>query len=643
MFAITIILVGSSAAATSLGALSLAGAPVDASHPLAGKSMGQMIHEGMSDPLFEARVKHWLAEHGLDHPQPLPASAGDPVAVAKHAITQQVRAGKTVTEWVQLAKAEHLLSLQPASRARDADLSTEVARLNAAAGVPLDDAQLADVRAQADALPAEVRAPFAQLVAATADAYEAQAPIAAGIASRIPTSRDALDYMMTNAERDATLANALALVAAQNAFRLAVEDVAFPASSTALFRDPNGLVILGSLGSDTHVRDGALRDAALLVDPAGDDVYQQAAGGACADIASLIHDCNGLVVALALDLQGNDRYTYSGAPTNAQGSASVGAIGVLVDVAGHDSYLSSFVQTLDPAPFWGGVLGYIDAGVQGYGLAGAGLLVDATGNDLYQADVTSSRFSIWDFAQGFGNAGGVGIAADGLGDDQWLAYGYDGNMGGGFQGMYPGGTGLFGGLGVMTDTGLGRDHYHSWDNATTTDYYAYGFGAFGGTGIFYEDGGDDDYQAVESATNPWIRPLLNCAFGTASFAGLGVFLEMGGDDQYYGASFSPYAVATMNEGFGGPAEGEGIFLDVSGEDGHFMEGWVNGVSRPDMTYGRGIWLGGGEGALGGNTVGVYLDMGGLDAYTGAAPSRNNAVWPAGMDFEAGRVPEFFIS
>lgn len=608
--------------------------------------MGQMIHEGMSDPVFEARLVRWLSEHGLGHPQPLPAGMGDPMEVARHALAEQIRAGKTVTEWVQLAKAESLLALRTGARAAPADLAVEVARLNAAAGLPFDAAQMADARAQAAALPGEVREPFAALVAATADAYEAQAPIAAGIVARVPASEDTLAYRMTNTERDATLANALALLAAQNEFRASVEGVAFPPASTALFRDPNGLVILGSTSNDVHARDGRLRDAALLVDPAGDDVYEQAAGGACADALSLIHECNGLALALAVDLLGNDRYVYRGAPTNVQGSATLGAIGMLVDAAGDDFYLASFVQRLDPAPLWG-MLPYVDAGVQGYGLAGAGILLDATGDDVYESDVTSSRHDVWDFAQGFGSAGGVGIASDGVGNDRWLAYGLDTFMTNGFQGMYPGGTGFFGGVGVLTDTGLGNDDYHSWDNATSTDYYAYGFGAFGGTGIFYEDGGDDSYQAVEVATSRAFSTLLNCAFGTASFGGLGVFLEMGGDDLYYGASFSKnvpghYKVATMNEGFGGPAEGEGVFLDVSGEDGHFMEGWVNGVSRPEMTHGRGALFGGGEGLLGGNTFGVYLELGGVDAYTGAAPSRNNAVWPAGIDFEAGRIPSFLL-
>jgi hypothetical protein len=249
-------------------------------------------------------------------------------------------------------------------------------------------------------------------------------------------------------------------------------------------------------------------------------------------------------------------------------------------------------------------------------------------------------------SQGFGNAGGVGIVSDGTGDDRWLAYGFDTAGLRGFQGLYPGGTGFFGGLGILTDTGQSADDYYAWDNASSTDFYAFGFAAFGGTGIFFEDGGDDDYQAVEKATGvsgTVITPLLNCAFGTASFAGLGVFLEMGGDDHYFGDTIGPRSVATMNEGFGGPAEGEGIFLDVSGDDGHFMEAHPSfGANNYGMTYGRGILLGGGEGLLG-DTVGVYLDLMGADTYTGAAPSRNNAAWPTGLDLEAGLVPAVFVS
>ena len=641
---LVLVLISSTALAASLSVAALEREPPLTVDEIAGRPMGDLIYNGLTDARFEARMQEFLAEHGLDHAQPAQLGPLSPIDAARSTLQEQARGGRTVQEWVQLARAENLLSLEGAPRPA-ADLVAQIVRLDAAAGVQLTRDEVAALQAQSDALPAEVRAPFAQLVAAVADAYVAQAPVAGGLVARVDDG--GLSYLMTAEERAATVANALAIVSAQNAFRAAVEDVAFPASSAPLVADPAGLVFLGSTGDDVYARDGALGDAVLIVDPSGNDRYEQLAGGACPDVAGLIHQCNGLVASVVVDLAGDDDYVYEGVPTNAQGSGSLGGIGILVDVLGADSYYAHFVQTDATGPFWGGVTGYVDGGNQGYALAGFGLLLDAEGNDVYQGDVTSSRrTSVWGFSQGVGNAGGVGIASDGVGDDQWLAYGYDGGMlaNGGFlfQGLYPGGTGFFGGIGVMTDTGLGRDAYHAWDNATTTDFYAYGFGAFGGTGIFYEDGGDDDYQAVESATDPFIVPLLNCAFGTASFAGLGAFLEMGGNDRYFGDSISPKRVATMNEGFGGPAEGEGVFLDVSGDDEHFMEAHSAFVNNYDHTYGRGILLGGGEGLVG-NTIGVYLDLAGDDAYTGAAPSRNNAVWPAGLDLELGSVPEWFIS
>ncbi|HUR69882.1 MAG TPA: hypothetical protein VM370_11610 [Candidatus Thermoplasmatota archaeon] len=631
---------------TTIGSALRAPVALDATapgHPLQGKSLGQLTYEGMQDPRFAARVQHYLADHGLDHPRRLDLAGASPVDVARQTLNAEPRAGRTVAQWVSLAQADNLLSLsgEPAGAA---DLATEVARLDAAAGHPLTAAQRAELDARAAAVPADIRAPFAQLVQSVAVAYEAQTPIATGVVARVPTASGAPDLMLTSTERDATLANALSIVAAQNDFRAAVAGLEWPAASTPIFSDPNGLVVLGSTGDDTFERTSVQRDPVLIVDASGNDVYHTTAAGACADPANLIHDCNGLAVSVVVDLQGDDTYAYSGVPTNVDGSGSLGGIGVLVDATGSDSYLSNFVQPASLGPFWGGVLGYIDAGSQGYGLAGVGIQIDAVGNDVYEADVTSHGNSIWAFAQGFGNAGGVGISADGSGDDEWLSYGFDTGIGSGrFQGLYPGGTGFFGGVGVLSDTGLGSDDYYAWDNATTTDFYAYGFGAFGGTGVFFEDGGDDDYQAVESAKNPFIVPLLNCAFGTASFAGLGVFLEMGGNDHYFGDTRSPRGVATMNEGFGGPAEGEGVFLDVSGDDGHFMEAHPNGgANNYGSTHGRGILLGGGEG-LTGNTVGVYLDLAGADAYTGASPSQNNAVWPTGIDFEAGSVPAPFVS
>lgn len=597
--------------------------------------LATLHYEGMRNAAFAERARHFLAEHGLDHPTKLDLQGKTPMEAAEAMLNRENRGGRTPVEWVQLARAENLLSLQP-GEANPADLATEVARLDALAGAYLTSYQLAQLQASAANVPADVREPFALLVQRVANAYEAQIPIANEIMAQSSAAKKAADLVITDTQREATLTNSLSIMAATNAFREAARDLTFPSASVPIFADPAGLVILGSTGNDVYERTSVLRDPILIVDPSGDDTYHTTAGSACPELLGVIADCNGLVASVLLDLQGKDHYEYNGVTTFVQGSGGVGGIGVLVDGLGDDTYIVNYHRTTDRAIFM-----YVDGGMQGYGLAGVGILVDAVGADHYEADITSHSADMWGFSQGFGSAGGVGIAADGGGDDKWLSYGFDGSMSTrSFQGLYPGGTGFYGGVGVFAETGLTNDYYAAWDNATNTDFYAYGFGAFGGTGIFYEDGGDDRYQAVEEtyASAPIIVPLLNCAFGTASFAGLGIFLEMGGDDYYFGDTRSPRATATMNEGFGGPAEGEGLFLDVSGDDRHFMEGHSgNGQS---YTTGRGLALHGGEG-LTGNTFGVYVDAGGADKYTGASPSRDNGAWPFGVDFNAGQVPAFF--
>ena len=164
------------------------------------------------------------------------------------------------------------------------------------------------------------------------------------------------------------------------------------------------------------------------------------------------------------------------------------------------------------------------------------------GEDTYLFNVKSSAGrSIWEFGQGFGAAGGIGVVLDSWGNDKWLSYGLESPGLYGFEGVYTQGTGFYGGVGVMADVGRGNDVYDAAITARTPDYYAQGFGAFGGFGILYEDGGDDTYSAVEIATNPWINPILNCAFGTGSYAGVGIMVELGGTTSRTGAAPVPTA------------------------------------------------------------------------------------------------------
>lgn len=631
--ALSLVLVPLLAIASLAAAL---GQPDPAEDPLQGRTLGELTYKAMTDRAFAERVEHHLREHGIGHPQRLvDAQTLGPLARATRIVTDESIQGRTPQAWIGLSHPDALLALQPAAPA-EADLADAVARINAAAGLRLTARERADVAAQAAALPEDVRAPLARLAARVADVYEAQVPIARDVVAQAHAADAPIEMIVSGAQREAMLAHGLALVAASNAFRDEVADVEFPASTTPLFRDPNGLVIVGSIGNDVHPRTGALKDPVLSVDPAGADTYLHAAGAACPDLLNLAHTCNGLSAALALDLGGADQYLFTGLsePAIAHGAGSIGGVGVLVDATGDDAYTAKMTRTHD-APFFN----YIDGGMQGFGQAGVGILLDASGSDTYTADVQSlvRGYGIWNFAQGYGGVGGFGLIADATGDDRYYSRGLTSVMDwGDFQGVYTNGVSIYAGVGVAVDAGRGNDQYYSWDAATSTDYYAVGFGAFGGLGIIFEDGGDDDYTAGEEIwNNPSgsgiIVPLLNCAFGTGSLGGTGIMLEMGGDDTYFGTSISPRAAYTMNEGFGGPGTAAGVFVDVSGDDGHFME--AHGAPGSN-TYGRGVFIASLGHVLldvGGNMLGAYLDAGGADQYTGASPSRDNGQWVAGAD------------
>lgn len=596
----------------------LAARPAD---DFSDRAFGEINGKAMRDAAFAERAKHFVQDHGIGHPLRANLNGLSPIDAAKAAINDEVIRGRTPADWVKYASPEGMRSLY--AQPQPADLVTEVVRLNALAGESVSPADI-DV----SGMPDDAKASFASLVRAVADAYE----IANGVHARTEAS-SAWGLIMKEEDREVLAAAAKSIIAAQNAYRLTAPQ------SAATFRDPNGFVILGSSGNDAYERTGLRRDPILIVDPAGDDVYRTTAGAACPDLLSIAFDCNGLAVSTVLDLGGNDAYDYNGVPTIAQGAGAFGGIGVLYDADGDDSYKSKMTRGSKGAIFM-----YIDNGAQGYGAAGVGILLDAAGEDDYRAEFQSaSGLSIYGFGQGTGAIGGLGLLSDAAGDDEYLAYGLSSNMrSGAFQGIYLQGMGDYAGVGILYEAGASNDHYHAWDVATTTDFYSVGFGGLGGLGIFYEDGGDDNYSTGEEATasNPAIVPLLNCAFGTGSLAGVGIMLEMGGNDIYYGDTISPRSAVTQNEGYGGPGESYGLFVDVSGDDGHFMYAHA-GPGHSAQTFGRGILVVD-FGALllgpGGNMAGTYLDLGGFDQYAGASPSRDNAVWQYGADINAGSVP-----
>ncbi|MFH1571482.1 MAG: PDZ domain-containing protein [Gemmatimonadota bacterium] len=251
---------------------------------------------------------------------------------------------------------------------------------------------------------------------------------------------------------------------------------------------------------------GALAGVGLLVDVAGDDLYQGT------DLTQGAAFCG---VGLLVDGAGNDVYL---ARESAQGCAYFG-LGVVWDRQGADLYSSTQFS-------------------QGFGgTRGLGLLLDGRGHDRYVADRrvpsgygTPGVFNGWSQGVGCGfrgfASGGLGVLVDQSGDDQYQA------------GNFSQGTGYFFGLGVLLDRG-GDDAYRG-------TRYTQGASAHQAAGVLLDLGGRDTYRGRVAANQ-----------GGAWDVGIAVLEDRGGDDQYRADGLAQGAAA-MN--------GLGILLDWGGAD-----------------------------------------------------------------------------
>lgn len=564
--------------------------------------------------------------HGNDWEVDQPPAGQSALERANWVMNERDAKGKTPQAWIDWATGLHGVA---AVELPDVTLEASMARLYAAVDIPLTADDILSIQTQSDALPEDIEKPFAGLLDIVAAAYEEQAIVAADIIQRFP-SFDPHVSLMTQEQRDETSARAENILGAITAFRLATEEAmrALPSISTsgndpALFEDQNGLVFLGGLGDGTYTRDGVLQDPILLIEPSGNDVYLNSAGGACPDAANLLTKCNKLALSVVSDFDGDDQYLYDGESSVIQGSGAMGGLGILADAAGDDVYQVKMTRgTFGP---YIAVQYYFDGGGQGYGYFGEGYLLDAGGDDVYKFEIESvGNRNMWAFNQGFGSGGGLGVAVDGGGVDLWdnqVTNTADGPWNG-FQGIFSQGTGFYGGVGIIADIGGEDDVYYNVLESRTADYYAQGFGAFGGVGIMYEDGGDEDYTAISHGRNPWINPLLNCAYGTGSYAGTGIIVDVSGNDRYYGETINDRRGATIdNEGAGHPAPAYGLFMDLGGDDEHLMYATAP-PGQHTHVGGRGL-------VEFDNLVGTYVDIGGTDVYVG--PGSDGGTWLLGAD------------
>jgi hypothetical protein len=284
---------------------------------------------------------------------------------------------------------------------------------------------------------------------------------------------------------------------------------------------PAGKIVIGGRGNNVYELD-KMTSVSAVIDLGGDDVYRE--GTVCPQRPVLV----------VIDLTGNDR--YEGTQPGIQGGAMLG-VSMLVDAAGDDIYDAKDIAQGSAV---GGVGILIDfAGndryhgfrrVQGQALGGLGILLDRAGKDDYHA-------AMW--AQGFGGPLGFGLLDDLEGDDHYYCGGmwrtsyYPETPG--YEGW---GQGVGAGLRGVTSGGLGIILDGNGDDVYEYDYFAQGGGYWLGVGFARDFGGNDrrlGWTQKEYDGSPRTQTMFGrfiCGFG-CHYA-LGFCFDDTGNDTYGG-------------------------------------------------------------------------------------------------------------
>ena len=284
-----------------------------------------------------------------------------------------------------------------------------------------------------------------------------------------------------------------------------------------------GLVIVG--GNRSKVYD---RDAALILDLGGNNLYLNNAGGTRPDIP----------ISMVIDWGGHNRYVAR--DNFSQGAALFGG-GFLIDLGGRSTFVAR--DGSQGAGIWGIGLLYPGDGSnvfqarsisQGVGQMGVGLLMGRGGHDSY---------SCLHGGQALGFYGGAGILINKGGNNTYRLGGLKPDfrdpekstvsMGQGFgYGPLAVGDrmGVPGGIGVMID--------EKGDGTFIADYFAQGASYYYGVGILDNRGGNNRYIAGRYAQGAGIHTavgvLINRGGKSRYFASVGVSQGMGHD---YGVGF----------------------------------------------------------------------------------------------------------
>ncbi|MDW8345059.1 MAG: HEAT repeat domain-containing protein, partial [Verrucomicrobiae bacterium] len=232
----------------------------------------------------------------------------------------------------------------------------------------------------------------------------------------------------------------------------------------------------------------------------------------------------------------------------AQGFASVGGTAVLFDRSGGDHYQATGYDECGWLP------GHRFTLAQGFGYGlrpwaggGLGMLVDLSGDDLYEADVYgqgaaywyaigmlldaagNDRYRAYQYCQGAGIHLAAGLLADWAGDDEWSAHAIcqggahdysvgllvDRNGNDRYRGHSTAqGTAIHNSFALLLDR-RGDDVY---DGGAPTQAQAAGHDGgrrqFGSIALLLDLGGNDSFSQKHPANSAWIKPWYGCGWDT---------------------------------------------------------------------------------------------------------------------------------
>ncbi|MBU3678559.1 MAG: hypothetical protein FGM32_03015 [Candidatus Kapabacteria bacterium] len=278
-------------------------------------------------------------------------------------------------------------------------------------------------------------------------------------------------------------------------------------------------ILIDRAGDDQYTaRDFALGSGTygigILHDMAGNDVYRSRSNSQGAGIVGM---------GLLLDDTGHDLYVCA---SQSQAFGATRGVGILSDNAGNDRYIAV-------SPF-ADVLRYDDHQVsfaQGAALGsrpimsgGVGLLIDASGNDLYSCDI---------YGQGTGYWFGLGALIDRAGDDRYDAYQYAQGSGVHFavgllndlsgEDVYRS-HGVSQGCGHDIATGILRDH--AGNDTYMCESLSLGAGNANAVSILFDERGDDSYSAMNDGNTVGYSDMRR------GYGMLGLFIDAAGRDRY---------------------------------------------------------------------------------------------------------------